>query len=693
MAVSSQSRACGCACLLALVTLAALGSAPVTVLQAPLALLAHLTGLTVATPAFNAWVTMPPPELPTATSPTPADAPNVLLYLVDDLGYGDVRVFAEHARGKSNMTTPMLDKLAADGLMLTQFITQPICTPARAALLTSHMPQRYGLAADVLPQRVLFTPGSPADLPRSELTLATVLKTAGYVTGMGGKWHLGVSAVLGQSPAHRRRKRSTRNSASGTQDQADNRVAFMPAMHGLDDSLVFPFSNLPSCDPYGSAASVAFCMLVANTTIVQQPARMLDLSRNILEHAARFIRRAESAKQKWLYYYADVLKEKRSPRPHSTCAYMVVSEIDSNVGELLAVLDSVGAAERTLVIFMSDNGPYLEDGYANSGTTGGLKGGKGQMWEGGIRVPAIVRWPGTIPTGFKSDAPVSMLDILPTIAALAGVHLPARLPIDGVSQAEFLRSGGKSYANPWARDSTALLRRRRFPSRLAARHKSYKIFWATQRWPSATTANASAIGVYDVSVCVECCPKAGWTSGLFGSATVCQCSLEALQFHDPPLVFDMSKDRNETTPIPSTGELYSQVREKAEEAWCDFDSSRAVERGGREDWCANCMLPLPLNIWPCCGCDRETAASVARRKPECSGAANTARAAAVAAWATKSPDRVVAELMNCLPHGAAANLTSAAGGGAVARALAGTLCTCNWCTAGPAGGACPADFV
>ncbi|KAJ1636350.1 hypothetical protein T492DRAFT_1141136 [Pavlovales sp. CCMP2436] len=167
----------------------------------------------------------------------------------------------------------------------------------------------------------------------------------------------------------------------------------------------------------------------------------------------------------------------------------------------MALLTSLSAAESTLVIFMSDNGPYLEEGYANSCKLASSRAGRGR------------------PSSYAAAAwrPITR---------------------------------GRA-------DSTALLRRWRFPSR--ARWKSYKLFWATQRWPSATTANASAIGVYDASVCTECCPESGWSSGLFGAATVCQCSPEALEFHVPPLVFDMSNDRNETTPIPSNGELYAQV--------------------------------------------------------------------------------------------------------------------------------------
>jgi hypothetical protein len=439
----------------------------------------------------------------------------------------------------------------------------------------------------------------------------------------------------------------------------------------------------------------------ANKTIVQQPARMLDLSRNLLEHARSFIRRAEGGGHKWFYYYSDLLPHtplfndpRFGPGPPGPFVSangqygQVVSAIDANVGELLALLDDLGAAKRTLVLFTSDNGPYREEGYAASGRTCGLKGGKGQVWEGGIRVPAIVRWPGTIPPGSISDAPMSILDLVPTVAALAGVRLPSGLTIDGVSQAEFLRSGGLAEANPWARGEKTQLHHCG-TQLIAARYKNFKLFWATQRWADAANASAS-IGTYDASVCTQCCPQAGWTSGLFGSATVCQCSPEALQYHDHPLVFDMSKDPNETIPIPSTGEFYAQVSRAAEEARRDFAESRVAERGDREDWCANCMLPLPLNIWPCCGGDGKTAAAVARRKPECSGAADAARAASVAAWATQSP-AASAELMNCLPHGAAANLTALAASGVAARALAGTLCTCNYCTG--AAGACPVGFV
>jgi hypothetical protein len=209
--------------------------------------LTHLTGLTVADGAFADYVLRPPaararmgePARLLAQTGAPPGAvgargtaprPNVLIFLADDLGYSDPFAFAQLVQAHSNNTTPNLDRLAREGLSLTQFLTELICTPARAALLTGRYPARYGMSQDVLPQRVIFTPGAPTGLPRRELTIASALKAAGYRTGLTGKWHLGISAA--------------------PTDGSNGTNAFLPAAHGFDDSLVFPFSNFQKCDPY-----------------------------------------------------------------------------------------------------------------------------------------------------------------------------------------------------------------------------------------------------------------------------------------------------------------------------------------------------------------------------------------------------------------------------------------------------------
>ena len=210
-------------------------------------MLTHMTGLTVGDAELSAFLLQPPRALPTAMAPAQllpqtgqpgatgargtAPRPNVLIFLADDLGYSDVRAFGQHVVGHSNNSTPNLDRLAADGLMLTQFLTETICTPARAALLTGRYPARYGMSQDVLPQRVIFTPGAPTGLPKRELTIASALKAAGYRTALTGKWHLGISAAPDDG------------GSNGTN-------IFLPVHHGFDDSLVFPFSNFQKCDPY-----------------------------------------------------------------------------------------------------------------------------------------------------------------------------------------------------------------------------------------------------------------------------------------------------------------------------------------------------------------------------------------------------------------------------------------------------------
>lgn len=358
--VTLRCLACSCACICALlwalsaiVALILLLSTGFVVppLVGTLGVLTKLTGLEVASLAFTFWSLKSPGYSPSVEKGHAR--PNIVIYLCDDMGYADPSVFGLHVWGRSNNTTPRMDALAQQGLMLTQFLTEPICTPARAALLTGRYAHRSGMSGDTLPQRVLYTPGAAAGLPRREMTLATALKAAGYRTAMSGKWHLGVSARPTPTPWLTLRKHTN---------------AFMPVEHGFDDSLVFPFSNMPRCTPYqgqgdGLAESGAFCYLVGNNTIVQQPSNMFRISEALVSHATRFISRAVDDGAPFLVYFSDLHPHTPlftspafgpgppGPFQSSNGQYgQVLRELDANIGALMDVLDQKSVAEKTLFI-------------------------------------------------------------------------------------------------------------------------------------------------------------------------------------------------------------------------------------------------------------------------------------------------------------------------------------------------------
>ena len=325
-----------------------------------------------------------------------------------------------------------------------------------------------------------------------------------------------------------------------------------------------------------------------------------------MRHATTFIRKAVSAGTPWLLYFADLHPHTAlfnhprfgpgppGPFESGNGQYgQVLREMDWAVGELLNALDELQIERDTLVIFTSDNGPYQEEGWSQSGRKGGLKGGKGQTWEGGIRVPAIVRWPGVVPAGAVSSAPVRALDIMPTVAAFAGVRLPVGLQIDGVDQSAFFQRPTDAL-NGWL--ST---RRTSFhycgTRPIAARYLEYKIHWATQRWDPGHEAT-----------CTECCPRAGYTAGLFGSTTLCQCDGKALDERSPPLIFNIRRDPNETRPIKPGSAEHTHVVHAAElvRARVGRDACRRRARCGR-DACARCPHPdspppPPFFLSPAC---------------------------------------------------------------------------------------------
>lgn len=310
--------------------------------------------------------------------------PNIVMILADDLGYGDLGCYG-HPRFK----TPNLDRMASEGVRLTQFNTpMPFCAPTRAALLTGRYPFRCGLSTNPAPDA-----GPAADavaLPPGEITLAQVLKHAGYATGMVGKWHLGH-----QSPNER------------------------PTRRGFDEYIGIPYSN-----------DMRPVRLIEGEKEVEYPVVQATLTRRYTERALRFFERNRA--RPFFLYFAHAMPHK--PLACSEAFYKksgaglygdVLAELDWSVGQMLARLEALGLDTRTLVLFTSDNGPWY------GGSTGGLRGMKSTTWEGGFRVPCIARWPGRLPSGVVCRAPAVTMDLFATALAAAEVPLPQDRVIDG----------------------------------------------------------------------------------------------------------------------------------------------------------------------------------------------------------------------------------------------------------------------
>ena len=316
-----------------------------------------------------------------------ADAapPNIVLILADDLGYGDLESYG------SRNPTPNLTRLAEDGVQFSNYYSaSPVCSPARAALLTG----RYGVRCGV---PGVFFATDPGGLNLAETTLAQILKPLGYRTMCVGKWHLGRPA------------------------------AFLPTSRGFDDYYGIPYSN--DMDP---------SVLLRGTEIIESPVNLATLTRRYTEQATTFIRSARTSP--FFLYMAHA-----SPHiPLNTAPEFagksgmgrygdVIQELDWSVGQVLAALADNGVEQNTLVMFTSDNGPWFQ------GSPGRLRGRKGDNFEGGLRVPFVARFPARIlPSSHLRarsirtiPALASALDIVPTVAAFTGAGLP-RNPLDGV---------------------------------------------------------------------------------------------------------------------------------------------------------------------------------------------------------------------------------------------------------------------
>ena len=338
--------------------------------------------------------------------------PNVVLIYCDDLGWGDLGCF-----GAKKIRTPNIDSIARRGTRFTSFyVAQAVCSASRAALLTGCYANRLGIHGALGPnQKIGLNP--------EEVTLAEVLKPRGYATAIVGKWHLGRPTEL------------------------------LPTRQGFDEYFGLPYSN-DMWPQNGNAAKGTYppLPLIEGDRVIEETPDQSQLTRRYTERAVSFIQR--SARAPFFLYLAHSMPHvpifagsRFAGRSRQGLYGDVIEEIDWSVGEVLKALKRNGLEKDTLVIFTSDNGPWLSYGQ-HGGSAGPFREGKGTSFEGGIRVPCVMQWPGHIPQGRTNDTPLMTIDVLPTVARLAGADLPPR-KIDGLDVWPILR-GDRGATNPHA---------------------------------------------------------------------------------------------------------------------------------------------------------------------------------------------------------------------------------------------------
>jgi arylsulfatase A len=318
--------------------------------------------------------------------------PNFVIVLADDQGYGDVGCY-----GAKGFQTPNLDRMAAEGIRFTNFyVAQAVCSASRAALLTGCYPNRIGILS-------ALNPKAKNGISAGERTIAELLKTRGYATAIYGKWHLG------------------------------HHPPFLPTRHGFDEYFGLPYSN--DMWPKHPTGKFPDLPLMEGEKVIAYNPDQTKLTTWYTEHAVSFIERNKN-RPFFLYvphtmphvplHVSDKFKGKSARGLYGD----VIMEIDWSVGQILTALKQNGIDEETLVIYSSDNGPWLSYG-DHAGSAGPLREGKATTWEGGVREPCIMRWPGKIPPGSVCREPAMTIDILPTLAKLAGAPLPEN-KIDGL---------------------------------------------------------------------------------------------------------------------------------------------------------------------------------------------------------------------------------------------------------------------
>jgi len=406
--------------------------------------------------------------------------PNVVIIFTDDQGYGDVGVYG--ARG---YTTPNLDKMASEGMRFTDFYSaQAVCSASRAGLLTGCYPNRIGVSG-------AFMPWAKVGINQDEVTIAELLKQKHYATGIFGKWHLG------------------------------HHKQFLPLQHGFDEYFGIPYSNdmwpvnydgKPVTDSAATPNKFRHppLPLIEGNEVIKEIHDLKGQNQLTTWYTERAVQFIENHKDQPFFLYVPHsmphvplgVSEKFAGKSEQGMYGDVMMEIDWSVGEILKALKTHGLEENTIVIFTTDNGPWLNFGN-HAGSTGGLREGKGTSFEGGQKVPCIVKWPGIVPEGVICNNMASTIDILPTLAEITSTQLPDH-KIDGVSILSLLK--GDFDANPrenflyyYRRNSLEAVRIDDWKMVFPHDHRSYEdVLPGNDGWPGPYKQVRAELALYDL---------------------------------------------------------------------------------------------------------------------------------------------------------------------------------------------------
>ncbi|XP_075284114.1 steryl-sulfatase isoform X2 [Opisthocomus hoazin] len=521
-----------------------------------------------------------------------ASNPNVILLMADDLGIGDLGCY-----GNRTLRTPNIDRLAEQGVTFTQHIAaSPLCTPSRAAFLTGRYPIRSGMAAFSRVGVFLFS-ASSGGLPSEELTFSKLLKQRGYATALIGKWHLGMNCESSNDFCHHPLShgfdyfygltvtnfRDCKPGQGSVFLKGVQKSVVVPiqiagimlvslAVVQYIGLLKVPFQALGYCLLMTAILVVVFifffyhfrhlnCFLMRDHQIIQQPLSYENLTQRLTKEAVQFIGRNTDAPFLLVLSYLHVhtalyaSKNFRGKSKHGLYGD-AVEEMDWSVGQVLEVLEKYNLSDNTFVYFTSDQGAHVEEisssGEVHGGYNGIYKGGKSMNWEGGIRVPGLVRWPGVIQAGAYIDEPTSNMDIFPTIVELAKAQLPSDRMIDGhdlmpllqgkvtQSKHEFLFHYCNAYLNavrwhPGNKNCKDFNYQTDLSKCYWKGESVWKVFFFT---PNFSPEDSN--GCYDSHVC--------FCHGAF------------ITRHDPPLLFDLSRDPEEKVPLtPETESRFYEI--------------------------------------------------------------------------------------------------------------------------------------
>ncbi|XP_059014686.1 steryl-sulfatase isoform X1 [Mustela lutreola] len=560
-----------------------------------------------------------------------ASRPNFVLLMADDLGIGDPGCY-----GNKTLRTPNIDRLAEGGVKLTHHLAaSPLCTPSRAAFMTGRYPIRSGMASESLMGVFIFS-ASSGGLPTSEITFAKLLKNQGYSTALIGKWHLGTNCHNKTDFCHHplshgfdyfhgipvTNLRDCKPGEGSVFTGGIRVVVFIPLQIiaitlltlavlrflGLVHVPVGVFVFLLCLAAMILGLLVCFlhyfrplnCFLMRNREITQQPLSYDNLTQRLTADAAQFMRRHAGTPfllvVSYLHVHTALFSSKDFASKSKHGAYGdAVEEMDWSVGQILDVLEELKLANNTLVYFTSDQGAHVEEvstkGEVHGGSNGIYKGGKANNWEGGIRVPGILRWPGVIQAGLQIDEPTSNMDVFPTVAKLAGSPLPEDRIIDG-------------------RDLMPLLQGKTQHSDHEFLFHYCNFYLNAVRWRPRNSTSVWKVFFFTPKFSPE------GANGCF-STHVCFCHGHFVTPHHTPLLFDLSKDPRERNPLsPATEPRFQEIvdamrRAAARHAETLQEVPNQLSLGNVmwKPWLQMCCSASGLS----CQCDRETAARRASR--------------------------------------------------------------------------------